>query len=154
MSADKYENVGELMDVFQKFARADWRKKTMWGLKASELRVLVGMKTGSDRSGSAMTVSEISKALQVTSPTVTQMVNSLIASGYVERSSIPKDRRISEVRLTERGDQLAQKAAERYRDLFMGMIDHLGKERSDALVGLLNDVFRFLERSADLIERQ
>lgn len=27
MSADKYENVTDLIDVFQKFAKADWRKK-------------------------------------------------------------------------------------------------------------------------------
>ncbi|WP_051250731.1 MarR family winged helix-turn-helix transcriptional regulator [Paenibacillus harenae] len=150
MSEDKYEKVGELMEVFQKFAKADWRKKTMWGLKASEIRVLTTVKKGNDKGSSVMTISEISRTLQVTSPTVTQMVNSLIASGYVERSSDPNDRRITEIRLTEKGDKLAQKAVMRYHELFKGIIDELDKERSDQLVSLLNQVFLYLEQFANI----
>ncbi|WP_424766880.1 MarR family winged helix-turn-helix transcriptional regulator [Paenibacillus sp. sgz302251] len=149
MSTDKYENVADLMNIFQRFARADWRKKTMWGLKASEIRVLVCLKKGGEKDNSSMTVSEISKMLQVTSPTVTQMINSLIASGYVERSSDPNDRRITDVILTEKGEQLAQKASERYHALFRGMVDQLGKEQSDQLVMLLDQVFQYLEQARD-----
>lgn len=146
MSTDKYENVTALIDVFQRFARADWRKKTMWGgLKASEIRMLVCVKQSNDKGGSGTTVSEISKMLQVTSPTVTQMLNSLIAAGYVIRSADKTDRRMTEITLTEKGEQLARKAAERYISIFKGMIDHLGKDQSDQLIGLLNQVFQYLE---------
>jgi DNA-binding MarR family transcriptional regulator len=146
MSVDKYENIAELVDVFQKFARADWRKKTMWGgLKASEIRMLVSVKQSNNKGTTGTTVSEISKLLQVTSPTVTQMLNSLIASGYMLRTSDKNDRRITEILLTEKGDQIAQKAVDRYRAIFTGMIDHLGKEQSDHLVDMLNQVFQYLE---------
>ncbi|CAM4238714.1 MarR family transcriptional regulator [Paenibacillus alkaliterrae] len=147
MSADPYENVADLIEVFQRFGKGEWRKKTMWGLKASEIRVLVCVKKGNDKGAASMTVSEISKMLQVTSPTVTQMINSLIASGHVARSSDPADRRITEITLTGKGEQLANKATERYHALFTGMIDHLGKEQSDQLIVLLNQVFHYLHQA-------
>ncbi|WP_169084921.1 MarR family winged helix-turn-helix transcriptional regulator [Paenibacillus sp. PL91] len=146
MSTDKYENVSDLISVFQRFGRADWRKKTMWGgLKASEIRLLVCVKQSNDKGIGGTNVSEISKMLQVTSPTVTQMLNSLISAGYVMRSTDKTDRRITEITLTDKGEQLAQKASERFKAIFTGMIDHLGKEQSDQLVGLLNQVFEYLE---------
>lgn len=146
MSVDKYENMPALVDVFQQFARADWRKKTMWGgLKASEVRMLVCVKQSNDKGTTGTTVTEISKMLQVTSPTVTQMLNSLIAAGYLIRTADKNDRRITEITLTDKGDQIAQKAVKRYSAIFTGMIDHLGKEKSDQLVEMLNEVFQYLE---------
>jgi len=146
MSADKYENVTDLIDVFQKFAKADWRKKTMWGgLKASEVRMLVCVKKSNDKGSTGTTVTEISKLLQVTSPTVTQMLNSLLASGHVVRISDNTDRRITEIKLTDTGEEIAQKAIDRFISMFKGMIDHLGKEQSDQLVVMLNQVFHYLD---------
>ncbi|OBZ13139.1 MarR family winged helix-turn-helix transcriptional regulator [Bacillus sp. FJAT-26390] len=146
MSKDKYENVGQLIEVFQRFGRADWRKKTMWGgLKPSEIRMLICVKQSNDKGIANTNVSEISKLLQVTSPTVTQMLNSLIAAGYVLRSADKTDRRITEITLTDKGEQLAIKAIERFQTIFTGMIDMLGKEQSDQLVGMLNQVFDYLQ---------
>lgn len=154
MSEEKYENVTQLIEVFQKFARADWRKKTMWGsLKASEVRVLVSIKKRNENSSCGTTVTELSKILQVTSPTVTQMINSLIAGGYVIRTADKSDRRITEISLTDLGDELAGKAIERFKSTFKGMIDHLGKDQSDQLVLMLNQVFEYLE-SAKMNEDQ
>jgi len=146
MSIDKYENVTDLIEVFQKFAKADWRKKTMYGgLKASEVRMLVCVKKSNDKGSTGTTVTEISKMLQVTSPTVTQMLNSLIATGYVVRTTDNTDRRITEIKLTDTGEELAKKAIERFHAMFNGLIDHLGKEQSDQLVVMLNKVFHYLE---------
>ncbi|MCA0754795.1 MarR family transcriptional regulator [Paenibacillus sp. N4] len=145
MSTDKYENVTQLMEVFQRFAKADWRKKTIDGLKPSEIRVLVRLKNNLDNGGASMTVSELSKILQVTSPTVTQMINSLLASGHVNRSADPSDRRITEITLTDKGSRFAEKALERYHALFKGVIDRLGKEQSDQLIVTLNQLFDYLE---------
>ncbi|MDQ0058605.1 MarR family winged helix-turn-helix transcriptional regulator [Paenibacillus harenae] len=145
MSIDKYENVEKLIDIFQRFGKADWRKKTILGLKASEMRVLLCVKQGSVNSTKGTTVKYISKRLHVTSPTVTQMVNNLIEGGYVYRKSDTADRRITEIMLTEKGEQLADAAKKRYHDMFIGMIDHLGKEQSDQLIELLNQVFEYLD---------
>lgn len=146
MGENKYENVSELIAVFQRFARADWRKKTMWdGLKASEIRMLVSIKQNNDKGWAATTVTEISKILEVTSPTVTQMLNRLIAEGCAIRTADQTDRRITEITLTEKGDRLATKAIDRFHSIFKGIIDELGKEQSDQLILMLNQVFQFLE---------
>lgn len=154
MSEDKYANLTDLIDVFQRFAKADWRKKTMWGgLKASEIRMLACIKQSNDKVGTGTTVTEISKILQVTSPTVTQMLNSLIAAGYVIRTADKTDRRITEITLTDKGDQLATKAIDRFHSIFKGIIDQLGKEQSDQLIVMLSQVFEYL-KSANNTEEQ
>ncbi|MNY67117.1 transcriptional repressor MprA [compost metagenome] len=83
--------------------------------------------------------------MQVTSPTVTQMTNSLIQNGYIERSPDQSDRRISKLTLTEAGITLAQKATDQYKAIFAGLIDHLGKEQTDQLIHLLSESFTYLQ---------
>ncbi|WP_340007695.1 MarR family transcriptional regulator [Paenibacillus sp. FSL K6-0276] len=146
MKEDKYQNVDGLMEAFQQFAKMNWRKTTMWGLKPSEVRMLVSLKLCIEREGKkGQTVSDISKNLKVTSPTVTQMVNSLIVQGYVVRTADAQDRRISEITLTEKGEHLAEMAVAKSRKTFKGMIDYLGKEQTDTLMELLNGVYDYFE---------
>jgi DNA-binding MarR family transcriptional regulator len=150
MKEDKYQNVDGLIEAFQQFSRMNWRKTTVWGLKPSEVRMLVSLKLGMEREGKkGRTVSDISKLLKVTSPTVTQMVNSLIAQGYVVRSADAQDRRISDIALTEKGEHLAEMAVAKSRNTFKGMIDHLGKEQADTLMELLNGVYDYFEELND-----
>jgi len=143
----KYENIDALIGAFQQFSKMNWQKKTLWGLKPSELRVLITIKFGMERGGrKSQTVSDLSKQLKVTSPTITQMVNSLIAQGYAVRTTDSQDRRISEITLTDKGDHVADMAVAKTRETFKGMIDHLGKEQSDDLMLLLNKVYGYFEK--------
>ncbi|MDF2650451.1 MAG: hypothetical protein K0Q73_6256 [Paenibacillus sp.] len=145
MDPKKYENVTSMIEIFSRFTKANWRKSTLWGLKASEVRVLISIYEEKDLT-KGRTVSEISKFLQVTSPTVTQMVNNLIETGYVVRSIHPTDRRITNITLTDKGVRLAQQAKERYIELFSGLIDLLGQEESQELVRLLNQTFVYFDK--------
>jgi DNA-binding MarR family transcriptional regulator len=149
MSEHNDDQIQQLMDVFHQFARAGWRKGTVLGLKASEVRVLACLKRRHDNGQFRMTVSEISKTLQVTSPTVTQMAGSLLKAGYIERSADPNDRRITEITLTDKGHNLAEQAIKRHHNIFRGMIDKLGKEQSSQLIALLREVFDYLEETAE-----
>ncbi|SDD08296.1 DNA-binding transcriptional regulator, MarR family [Paenibacillus sp. UNCCL117] len=144
----KYENAPQLRDLFSRFAKSDWRKLTRWSIKASEVRLLLAIKEshGSCSDAGGMTVSDLSKLLQVTSPTVTQMINNLIKNDYVIRSIHPGDRRVAEITLTDKGEQIAQEAGELFTQLFNGLIDHLGKEQSDQLIALLEQVFQYFEQ--------
>ncbi|WNS46722.1 MarR family winged helix-turn-helix transcriptional regulator [Paenibacillus sp. MMS20-IR301] len=146
MNVDNDKHIDELMEAFQQFARMSWRKTTLWGLKPSEIRVLVSIQKGMKKDGGkGRTVSDLSKQLKVTSPTVTQMVNSLIAQGYAVRTPDSQDRRISDITLTDKGSELAGMAVAKARETFQGMIDHLGKERSEALRELLNEVYGYFD---------
>ncbi|SDN14891.1 MarR family winged helix-turn-helix transcriptional regulator [Paenibacillus jilunlii] len=144
---DDYENIDALIEAFQQFSRLNWRRNSISSLKPSELRMLVSIRQGNEREGrKGQTVSDLSKQLKVTSPTVTQMVNSLISQGYAIRTTDAQDRRISEITLTDRGEHLAELVTVRTHETFKGMIDYLGKEPSDTLRQLLNSVYDYFEQ--------
>ncbi|QGQ94046.1 MarR family transcriptional regulator [Paenibacillus psychroresistens] len=141
-------DVKRIYDSFDRFAKAEWRKKTFWGMKPSEVRALVSIRDISRKSDNGATVSEISKWLCVTSPTVTQIIKSLSSNGCIIRSTDSKDKRTTEIKLTEKGQQIVQKATESFNSLFSGLIDVLGKEQSDTLVSLLNQVYAYFEEAS------
>ncbi|MBW7457760.1 MarR family winged helix-turn-helix transcriptional regulator [Paenibacillus sepulcri] len=136
--------VKEMRETFERFARAEWRKQTSFGIKSSEIRVLLCIKVLAAENGHGVNISDISRKLDVTSPTVTQMVKHLIHEGYVERAADPRDKRISLLGLTDKGDAAAQKAYERFTTIFSGLIETLGEEQSKTLVSLLNQVYQYL----------
>ncbi|KAI7258940.1 hypothetical protein KC345_g10437, partial [Hortaea werneckii] len=69
-----------------------------------------------------------------------------IAQGYAVRTTDVQDRRISDITLTDKGVHLADMAVAKSRETFQGMIDHLGKERSETLSELLNGVYEYFEQ--------
>lgn len=135
--------VKEMTEAFQQFAKAEWRKQNVSGLKSSEVRVLFCLKVLSDQNDNGVKISDISKRLSVTSPTVTQMINHLMAASYVERYNDPGDKRITLLRLTDKGEAVAKKASERFTAMFTGLIETLGEEQSKTLIILLNQVYGY-----------
>lgn len=109
-------------------------------LKLAERGQLVQVSPSEART---MKVSEISKLMHVTSPTVTQMLKGLEANGLVERHIDPTDRRAVRIALTERGEEIAQKAEKIFQASFQGLAEFLGEERSAQLIDLLGQAYRY-----------
>jgi DNA-binding MarR family transcriptional regulator len=145
MQLEENSDVRKLFATFERFAKAEWRKQSFQGIKPSELRVLLCIRDNSLHSGQGVTVSEISKGLTVTSPTVTQIIKSLNTNGYVERTVDAKDRRIAHIKLTNTGEQLVQKANERKIAAFTGLLETLGKEQTENLISLLNQAYVYFD---------
>lgn len=102
-----------------------------------------------------MKVSEISKLLHVTSPTITQMLKGLEANGLVERHIDPNDRRSVRIALTERGEKVAQHAEKIFTDSFIGLAEFLGEEESNQLIELLSKAYRYFnERETNMYHSQ
>ncbi|HEY3991531.1 MAG TPA: MarR family winged helix-turn-helix transcriptional regulator [Ktedonobacteraceae bacterium] len=137
--------VQKLMRAFMQFNRAAWHQQqhTVAGCKPSEIRVLFCIKKGMKPGSSEIKVSEISKLLLVTSPTVTQLLKGLEANGLIERHIDPLDRRAVGVRLTKKGEDVTQQAMNDFVASFQGMVEYLGEEESNQLVELLSKVFRY-----------
>ena len=95
-----------------------------------------------------MKVSEISKLLHVTSPTITQLLKGLEATGLIERHIDPTDRRAVGITLTKKGEMVTQKAADTFSASFDGLIEYLGEEQSNQLAELLTRVFRYFDEQA------
>ncbi|WP_442602276.1 MarR family winged helix-turn-helix transcriptional regulator [Paenibacillus sp. KN14-4R] len=130
----------KLMRAFMQFRKAEWHGRPVMGYKPSEVRVLFCMKHGPRRTGANLKVSDIGKLLHISMPTVTQLINGLEESGVVERYEDPEDRRAVRLKLTDKGEEVTQKAMDGMNASFAGLIEHLGEERSNMLAELLNEV--------------
>lgn len=120
------------------------------GCKQSEIGVLFLLKQARKPGVHDMKVSEISKMMRVTSPTVTQVLKSLEANGLIERHLDPADRRAVGIALTERGEEIAQQAEQTFLTSFQGLVEYLGDEQSNQLADLLYKASRyFREQETD-----
>jgi len=141
--------VQKLMQAFMQFHRAEWHERSIAGCKPSEIRALFCIRKGVKPDTPVMKVSEISKLLQVTSPTVTQLLKGLEANGLVERHFDPTDRRSVGITLTKKGEMVTQKAMDAFSDSLHGLIEYLGEEQSNQLVDLLYKVSRYYHEKAN-----
>ncbi|WP_245237650.1 MarR family winged helix-turn-helix transcriptional regulator [Paenibacillus ihuae] len=92
-------------------------------------------------------VSEISRLLGITPPTVTQLINSLEAKDMVERQPDLSDRRVVRIRLTEQGRVITRKAREHMDASLNKLVEYLGEEESTLLADLLLKVHGFIENN-------
>jgi DNA-binding MarR family transcriptional regulator len=125
------------------FNKIGWHQRSIAGCKPSEIKVLFCIRKGAKSNAPEIKVSEISKLLYVTSPTITQLLKGLEANGLVERHIDPTDRRAVGVKLTEKGEMVSQQAADTFSDSFNGLIEYLGEEQSNQLAELLSKAFRY-----------
>ena len=153
------ETAQKLLGALMQFKRAGWRQTSPMGYKPSELRVLFCLGKGlrpdmheldDDLAPDMreMKVSEISKRLHVTPPTVTQLIKGLEANGLVERNVDPVDRRAVGIKLTEKGEKITSVAVKDFLASITGLIEYLGEEESDQFAELLVKVSRYYNEKA------
>lgn len=136
----------KLLKSFMQFRKTGWHEKKIAGYNPSEFKVLATIKMGANE---RLKVSEISQHLQVTPPTVTQIINILEKDGLVERTIDPDDRRAVIIKLTPAGIKTTIQARKAFAETFTGLIDYLGEEESEHLAILLakvNHYFNELSR--------
>ena len=137
----------KLMEAFFQFRRLHRNHSPLAGLRPSEIFVLACIKEGMASGEPGIKVSEISNMLSVTSPTVTQLLNGLESSGFIERSMDQEDRRAVRIKLTGKGETVLQKASEAFLASFSGLAAYLGEEKSNQLAALLTKAFTYLNEN-------
>jgi DNA-binding MarR family transcriptional regulator len=133
----------KLMRAFMQFHRVEAHQRNFDDCTPGEIRMLFFLRYAAKSGNPEMKVSEISKRLHVTSPTVTQLLKGLEANGLVERHIDPTDRRAVGITLTKRGELVVVKASEAFEASFEGLIEYLGEEDSNRLADLLEKVSRY-----------
>jgi DNA-binding MarR family transcriptional regulator len=135
------------MKVFIQFNKAATRhQRAFMEYKPSEMHVLHCLKGWGDQKKRELTVSEISKTLQVTSPTVTQLIKGLEARGVIERRIDPTDRRVVYLHLTPKGEMITQKSAQELHQRLNGLVEYLGEEQSEQFAELLVQVLAYFTK--------
>ena len=142
----------KLMKTFMQFNKVEWHQRSIAGCTPSEIRLLFCIRKGAKPDTPDMKVSEISKRLHVTSPTITQLLKGLEANGLIERHIDPTDRRAVGITLTEKGEMVTQQAADAFSASIDGLIEYLGEEQSNQLAELLTRVFRYYNEKAASVD--
>lgn len=140
---NQLEIIQRLRESFTRFTKAEWRQKSFNGLNRSELRILFCIMANTDDGNPKIKVSDISKKLLVTTPTVTQLIKKLMADGLVKRTVDPDDRRSVGIELTPKGEQITKAADEQFNQHLGGLIEHLGEENSLMLAELLGKAYNY-----------
>ena len=138
----------KLLRSFMQFHKAGWHEHSVAGCTPSEIKVLFCVGRGMKHNNAIITVSEISKILRVTSPTVTQILKKLEANDFVERHADGIDRRVVRITLTDKGQDVVHQAKEEFHASLDGLIDYLGEEQSNQLADLLSRVSHFYHEKA------
>ena len=87
--------------------------------------------------GSKCGVSDIGGLLGVTNAGASQMVDRLVQNGLVERSEDPFDRRVKQLKLTERGRLIVQESIEVRRRWLEELTDALTKDEQASIITAL-----------------
>jgi DNA-binding MarR family transcriptional regulator len=140
----------KLMQAFRylQFHKGDWQQHSVAGCTASEIRVLFCIYRGILSQSSEVKVSVISKLLNVTAPSITQLLKGLETKGLIERDPDPTDRRSAHITLTTRGEQVVRQAIDHFTASIHGLIEYLGEEQSEQLADLLTQAMRYFEARA------
>ena len=133
----------KLFRALTQFKRLGWHQHSIAGCTPSEIRVLICTKGGGGPLPPLVTVSEISKRLSVTPPSITQILNTLETRGLIERHMDRTDRRVIVVTLTKQGEKVTEQAEETFSAVMKGLIEYLGEDQSNQLADLLFKVFRY-----------
>jgi DNA-binding MarR family transcriptional regulator len=95
--------------------------------------------------GGRRTLAELAAAEQVTSPTMTRIVDGLERAGLARRSPHPGDRRASIVAATAKGRRLMERGRDRRVDLITGLLEDLTDDEVDAVDRAAAAITRVLE---------
>ena len=136
------ESLRQFTKGFMQFHKTELQQ-SFTACKPAAVGVLFTIRESTKAEGRAVKVSEISRLLHVTSPSITQFIKDLEANGLVERHIDPTDRRVVGIRLTEKGEKVTQKVETLFSTAFCGLAEYLGEEQSAQFAELLAKASRY-----------
>ncbi|OMI26537.1 MarR family transcriptional regulator [Bacillus haynesii] len=154
MKQDKVgrETVEQLIEAFsrlrytkmkQSFPSVEWKK--------TEAKALMFL---NEENGEGKMASEISRALHVTSPFVTQLLNRMEKKGLVLRRMDEDDKRIVRIFLTDEGKKAADDALKGLNRWFLQLSRFLGEDESRQFADLILKLSEFIEHGEKTSEKK
>jgi DNA-binding MarR family transcriptional regulator len=111
------------------------------GLEAAQYRVLgVLMKSGSHP------ISEIGRALYISKPYMTVLIDSLMEKGWIQRRNDPDDRRVILISITPGGKKHLRQAFDVYKTDVKKLLAGLGSEDIEKLCSSLEKLQKIFEK--------
>ncbi len=136
-----------LLEVFRRFKRV-MKRPAAGHARTGEMAVMAAVAFHHVEKEEGIRISDIAANLKIAPPTVTQFINGLEKTGWVERRMDPNDRRAVLVYLTEEGRRCHARFEADMLALFQGLADHIGDEDAFQLARILDKSFGYLEEAA------
>jgi len=136
----------DLFQIVKKFLRLDLKQKSIDGLTRSEQELLVMLVMNFDETQKMLTITEISNHLQITPAGVTQLINPLEKTGYIERLPDSHDRRIVRVGLTDKGTEKTTLLILDAQEKMVELVKLLGEEDSKTFIRLMSRAIEFFSK--------
>lgn len=136
----------KLFMAIKRFNKAGFRHRAIEGVKPSEMMLMFCLQKREKLKPEGLRVSEISEILDVTSPTVTQLLKELEVKGFIKRMMDQKDRRAVLIKLSSKGKEVILEAMAVTEASFNGLIQFLGEDESNQLADLLIKAHHYYEQ--------
>ncbi len=101
------------------------------------------LETAANGKKNQVKVSDISHASEVAMPTATKNINMLVGLGLLKKKPAEIDKRIVYISTTRKGKDFLEKRYQIYKKRYEGLLQHLGAEKADQLIQLLNEVAEY-----------
>lgn len=133
------DQIRQLMKVMQRIHKSNQTVKVETGIPHSEYAVMhaIACRPRADEQ-EGITITEISEAVLISKPGVSQVVNALEERKYVERITTKKDRRVVYVKLTEEGQMALNRMRDAINERILVILEKMGEEDSAMLLKLLD----------------
>jgi len=144
---DKLENqIAKVRDFFIEFTNrviSFDSKRLKSDFNLSQLKAMSAFR-GDE--GKDHTMGELSRNIQVTMPSMTEMIDGLEELGIAERWRDSDDRRVVRVKLTEKGKQMRKEYMARRRQELENIFSKLSVEDWDELINSLEKASQILQK--------
>ncbi len=125
----------QTMMIFHRVPIVMERYFTSLGLSKGRFQVMIQLHGIDDEAG--ISIRELIDSYQVSSPTMTGIIDTLEGEGLLERISCPHDRRKVHVRITESGRSFMDEFLPIHHEHIQRFSDQLSIEERESLLGLL-----------------
>lgn len=122
------------------------------GLSRSEYELLAFIAINQNDQRCLFSSTEISNLLGITPAAVTHMINPLEKAGCVERMNDKNDRRLVLIRLTKKGNNIAELLIKNFKEKLSGFIAYLGEKDSQTFIRLMNKLLKYFSTITDTVD--
>jgi len=108
------------------------------GLSDMTVKQIAYLKTINEQGD--VTFSRLAAITRTSKPTITEMINKFVRMECVYREPCADDRRVLYIRLTEKGQRIAQAEHDALRQVIERMTETLDEREQELLIGLLEKI--------------
>lgn len=143
MDENMIQSAIELKNVINVIGKIRMEKEKQGELKPAEKHMFFII--SNCYQGEEVKPSELARTLGVSLSAVSHHLNALEKYGYIERVQDLNDKRISRIKLSEKGREYDTKLKKEFFEMVLKLVQFLGEEDSKELIRLMGRVSEFMK---------